>query len=223
MKIQLLYMAFGLVCFSCQSTNEKSTITSETQTDTISTTDTAIQLSPDAADASNSAYKIITETVTVLAVAEELIMPGDYLTTAMTVKTSKNDTLVFLDMFEHEKLVGQKITVHYKILPQLKLLICSNCTTYNKPVYLTDITTSASEITFKKMKLKEYQSDAFIVPASKFIMIGEDGSTEEYYSNEISIHDDTIKLANAFYSYGTTLLYAPELQNRKELEQLLLK
>lgn len=37
----------------------------------------------------------ISTKATILSVREELIMPSDYLTTAMTVKTIKNDTLVF--------------------------------------------------------------------------------------------------------------------------------
>lgn len=164
--------------------------------------------------------KSIVTKATILSVKEELIMPSDYLTTAMTVKTVTNDTLVFLDMFGFEKLVNEEIPIRYKIIPGAKLLVCFDCTFFTEQIELYDQTSFPSEIKFETLKFQEYVQDPYITPASIFKMLKEDGSVEDYYSNNNNLIADSTKMESAFYSYGVITKLRPELENRDELEQL---
>ena len=51
-------------------------------------------------------------------------------------------------------------------------------------------------------------------------MIKEDGSTEEFFSNDNDLVSDSIKMASSFFSYGIITKLYPELENREELKQL---
>lgn len=180
-----------------------------------------VEISKDTISPKKTISESIITTATVLSVKEELIMPGDYLTTAMTVKTASNDTLAFLDMYGFEKLVNQEISIEYKMTPGSKLLVCFNCTSYSERIELYDITSFPSVVEFESLRLKEYVQDPYIEPASTFIMLKPDGSLEEYYSNDNDLISDSTKMTSAFHSYGTIIKLHPELENREELEKLL--
>lgn len=163
----------------------------------------------------------ISTKATILSVREELIMPSDYLTTAMTVKTIKNDTLVFLDMNGFEKFLGKEISIKYKLKLGEKLLVCFDCNSFTEKISNYDITTFTSEVKFKKLQLKKYIQDAYIDIASTFVMNTENGSTVKFLSSNNELASDSIKMASSFFNYGIVTTYYPELQNRKELEELL--
>jgi len=158
---------------------------------------------------------------TILSVREELIMPSDYLTTAMTVKTGKNDTLVFLDMGGFEKLVGEDIDIKYKLKSGEKILVCFDCTSFSKKVNTYDITSFSSEVKFKKLQFKKYIQDEYIDIASTYVMSTEDGKVLRFLSNDNEFISDSIKMASSFFNYGVVTMFYPELENREELEQLL--
>tara|TARA_B110000285_G_scaffold235001_1_gene314147 strand:+ start:1447 stop:3090 length:1644 start_codon:yes stop_codon:yes gene_type:complete len=160
-----------------------------------------------------------TTKATVLSVREELIMPIDYLTTAMTVKTAANDTLVFLDMFGFDELVNQEITIQYKLTSGTKLLVCFDCTSYSEKIKLWDITSFPTDVVFEYLRLKEYVQDPYIEAASTFRMIKKDGTVEEFYSNDVQY--DSLKMKTKFYSYGVVTKLYPELENQEDLAKLL--
>ncbi|EZH71554.1 hypothetical protein ATO12_07025 [Aquimarina atlantica] len=166
--------------------------------------------------------KINTIKATVLSVEEILIMPDDYLTTVLTVKTKTNDTLVFVDMDGFEKLVNKEITITYRLKSnQKKLIVCFDCTSYTKPIELANITSIASKIDFKLLKLKEYQEDEYITTASSLIMHTKDDKVEHFYTNIFDLIEDSTKMKSAFFNYGIITEYTPELLNRDELRLLL--
>ena len=111
MRQTLLYLLIFLFYFSCIHTNKKLELTTYKK-DTISNQKVKI----DSSKTKKNDYGIKTDTAKVLSIEERLIMPNDYLTTAMTVKTSSNDTLVFLDMDGFEKLLNQEIKIKYKLI-----------------------------------------------------------------------------------------------------------
>ncbi len=158
---------------------------------------------------------------TILSVKEALIMPSDYLTTAMTVKTVENDTLVFLDMGGFEKLVNQDISIKYKLKIGEKLLVCFDCTTFSEKVMTHDITSFLSEVKFKKLRFKKYIQDEYIDIASTYVMSKEDGEVSKFLSNNNELVSDSIKMASSFFNYGVVTTFYPELENRQELEELL--
>ncbi|WP_109097391.1 hypothetical protein [Aquimarina sp. AU58] len=166
--------------------------------------------------------KINTIKATVLSVEETLIMPDDYLTTVLTVKTNTKDTLAFIDMDGFEKLVNKEITIIYRLKSsQKKLIVCFDCISYSKPIKLANITSIAPKIEFKLLKLKEYQEDEYITTASSFIMLTNDDKVEHFYTNIFDLIEDSTKMKSAFFNYGIVTEYTPELLNRDELRLLL--
>ncbi len=166
--------------------------------------------------------KINTIKVTVLSVEETLIMPDDYLTTVLTVKTNTNDTLAFIDMDGFEKLVNKEVTIIYRLKSnQKKLIVCFDCMSYSKPIKLANITSIVPKIEFKLLKLKEYQEDEYITTASSFIMLTKDDKIERFYTNIFDLIEDSTKMKSAFFNYGIVTEYTPELLNRDELRLLL--
>lgn len=211
MKINTPLLFIILICCLSCNTNKNSKETS-TQSKKIN----------EIAATHSQGDKISTIKATVLSVKETLIMPDDYLTTVLTVNTSTNDTLAFVDMDGFEKLVNKKITITYQLKPnQEKLIVCFDCTSYSKPIQLTNITSIAPQLEFKLLKLKEYQEDEFITTASSFIMNTKDDKVEHFYTNVFDLIEDSTKMKSAFFSYGVVTEYTPELLNREELKLLL--
>ncbi|PKH49898.1 hypothetical protein CXF68_03910 [Tenacibaculum sp. Bg11-29] len=213
MKNLISYLLFAVLLVSCgkPSSKKESVITKVVKENVLI----------DKLKHKKNTTTVISTKVTILSVREELIMPSDYLTTAMTVKTIKNDTLVFLDMNGFEKFVGKDISIKYKLKLGEKLLVCFNCNSFSEKVANYDITTFTSEVKFKKLRLKKYIQDAYIDIASTFVMNTENGSTVKFLSNNNELASDSIKMASSFFNYGIVTTYYPELQNRKELEELL--
>lgn len=120
-----------------------------------------------------------------------------------------------------EKFVGKDISIKYKLKLGEKLLVCLDCNSFTEKVANYDITTFTSEVKFKKLQLKKYIQDAYIDIASTFVMNTENGSTEKFLSSNNELASDSIKMASSFFNYGIVTTYYPELQNRKELEELL--
>ncbi|MGY6650481.1 hypothetical protein [Wenyingzhuangia sp. IMCC45574] len=201
-----------LICFSCQEKNGKKKTTNKTTTDT---TQVAIVNTIPTQKKDTRRQKAL-----VLSVEETLIMPSDYLTTAMTLKTEENDTLVFLDMSGFEKLSNQEIDIEYKMVPSSKLLVCSDCTSYSGKIRLYDITSTHSKVQYKHLKLVKYLEDQWITPASIFKMMDEEGVVESYNSNDNNMIADSLKMKKNFIQYGFVTKMHPELINRAELEKL---
>ncbi|WP_089678109.1 hypothetical protein [Catalinimonas alkaloidigena] len=152
---------------------------------------------------------------------EELIMPSDYLTTAMVVATAEGDTLVFLDMGGFESLVGLEIPVSYSLQQGDQLLVCFDCTTHQGPIPLYDLTALPSEVEFARLQLEKYLPDPYINPAATYQMRREDGTLGDYYSNVENLIADSTRMASGFFSYGVVTKWHPQLRNREVLEQLL--
>ena len=148
-------------------------------------------------------------------------MPSDNLIYAMTVKTEENDTLVFLDMYGFEKLIGKEINIEYKLTENSKLLLCYDCTEFNKEAELFDISALVSDINFEELKLVKYEEDKFIIPASIFKMINKKGEINTFYSNDNQMISDSLSMKSKFSMYAVTTKMRPELTNKRELEQLL--
>jgi hypothetical protein len=231
MKNQLVSLLIALFCFACgnpsgkaDQANDQDTsmvVQKKTPTANNGTSSKQSKVATDSVSTKQLIDKSIVTKATILSVREELIMPSDYLTTAMTVKTVSNDTLVFLDMFGFEELVNQEITIQYKLTSGTKLLVCFDCNSYSKEIQLHDITSMPSDVVFETLRFKEYVQDPYIVPASTFRMIKEDGRIEEFYSNDNDLVSDSIKMATSFHSYGIVTKLFPELENREELVQML--
>ncbi|MEO9871203.1 hypothetical protein [Ekhidna sp.] len=219
----LILTVIGIFCFSCNhqsGTTDNSGVDKETPAVTEEVVSQQLEIPEDTiSDEALMNESTLTKAI-ILSVGEELIMPSDYLTTAMTVKTVTNDTLVFLDMFGFEELVNQEITIQYKLTPGTKLLVCFDCTSYSEKIQLHDITSFLSDVVFENLKLKEYVPDPYIVPAATFSMIKNDGTVEEFYSNDSDLISDSLRMKAEFYSYGIVTKLYPELENREELEQL---
>lgn len=148
-------------------------------------------------------------------------MPSDHLTTAMMVKTLKNDTLVFLDMDGFEKLVGKDVKIEYKLVESSKILLCSNCNEFNRKPKLYDISAIVSGIKFEKLKMIEYQEDQWITPASTYKMVNQNGIIETYYSNNNEMVSDSVNMKNKFLNYAIAIKVIPELTNLEELKKLI--
>ena len=159
--------------------------------------------------------------VSVLAVEETLVMPNDYLTTAMTVKTKKNDTLIFTYMDGYEALIGKEITIEYKLTAGSKILICFDCSSYSKAIDLHDHTAFPSEIEYQELKLNNYREDEYIVVNSNYDMIDKSGASELFTAMDSDMILDSLKMKNAFYTYGIITNIHPELLNKNELEKLI--
>lgn len=164
--------------------------------------------------------EIISTKAIILSVNEELIMPSDHLTMAITVKTATNDTLVFLDMYGFENMINQEIDITYQLTPFDKLLVCFDCESYTEPIQIYDISSIPTEVEFTKLKLSEYIPDPYIIPAAIFVMEDEQGNSAEFHSNDNNLISDSLKMKEAFYNYGVLTKMYPELKNREELEQL---
>lgn len=158
---------------------------------------------------------------TVLSVSEELIMPSDYLTTAMTVKTENNDTLVFLEMNALEELVGTDINIQYKLWKIKDLILCSNCTKFREDIQLYDITAIISSIKKEKLKLLKYEEDPWITPASTYKMENQIGESNQYFSNDNELIADSINMKNQFLDYVIATIVRPELINLKSKDSLI--
>ncbi len=158
---------------------------------------------------------------TVLSVREELIMPSDYLTTAMTVKTENNDTLVFLEMNGFEELIGTDIQIQYKLWKTKDLILCSNCTKFSEDIQLYDMTAIISSIKKEKLKLLKYEEDPWIIPASTYKMENLIGETNQYYTNNNELITDSINMKNQFLDYIIATIVRPELINQKSLDSLI--
>lgn len=219
-----------MFCFACGTTNktterepDKDTLTIvQKPTPAVNEETSPKQLEPsDATPSLQVTGESIFTKATILSVTEELIMPSDYLTAAMAVRTATNDTLVFLDMYGFEKLVNQEISIQYKITAGTKSLVCFNCTAYTEEIQSFDVSSFMSDVAFETFQLKEYIEDPYITIASTFTMLKKDGSTEEFYSNNTDLVSDSIKMASSFYSYGIVTKLYPELENREELEELI--
>jgi hypothetical protein len=233
MKNKLSYIIstlIGVFCFSCSNPGGKiDNIGIDKDTSTVvqkkspGATEEVLSEQLEVPKGTISYEQVINESTTtkatVLSVREELIMPIDYLTTAMTVKTVANDTLVFLDMFGFDELVNQEITIQYKLTSGTKLLVCFDCTSYSEKIKLWDITSFPTDVVFENLRLKEYVQDPYIEIASTFRMIKKDGTVEEFYSNDVQY--DSLKMKTKFYSYGVVTKLYPELENQEDLAKLL--
>ncbi|MBL6446680.1 hypothetical protein JMN32_10180 [Fulvivirga sp. 29W222] len=156
----------------------------------------------------------------VISVEEELVMPADYLTTVMKVKTANGDTLTFTDADGFEGLTGQEIPLKYRLISQSKWLVCMDCTSFEEKANVVDITSVASEVRFKQLKLSQFIEDPYIETASTFVMVDEQGQTEEFLSVKHDLVRDSTKMSQSFHNYGFIITFYPELENRIELESL---
>jgi hypothetical protein len=148
---------------------------------------------------------------TVLSVREELIMPSDYLTTALTVETDNRETFVFLNMSEYADLEGKRVSIQYKLTESERLLVCFDCYNYTEPVELHDITSIASEVSYESMKLSRYIEDEYVIPASIFEMSDAAGNITKYRSNDNSMIADSVKMSSDYFNYGYVVTFYPEL------------
>jgi len=153
---------------------------------------------------------------TVLSVREELIMPSDYLTTAMTVAADNGDTLVFLNMSEYSDYEGKNINIQYKLTESERLLVCFDCDSYEGKVELHDITSIASDVSFESMNLSEYIEDEYIIPASIFKMKDAAGNITNYRSNDNGMIADSVKMSSDYFNYGYVVTFYPELVKLEE-------
>ncbi len=204
MKINITILLLLLISSCNTPEKNKNNMESEVQNSTLKTADD----------------QTVTAQATVLSVGEELLMPADYLTTAMTVKTESGDTLVFLDMDGTEKLIGQKIPVKYKMEKGSEILVCFDCHEFAGKVKLHDITSVASDVSFEKLQLKKYIQDEFIDIASIYTMLKEDGQQKDYYALDYEFANDSVKMASGFFQYGIITKFSPELENREEILQM---
>ncbi len=232
MTNNLIYILILLLCFSC-TCNSKKTIQNTTNNEISTPTGKKIKIPnkdsvPTNLESKQNSDLYGKETnqntrikAKVISIEERLIMPSDYLTTAMTVKTIENKTLVFLDMSGFEKLIDKEITIEYNLVPSSKLLLCFDCSSYSEEIDLYDITSFHSEIEFKELQLMKYVEDNWITPASTFEMIDKNGKTELFNSNDNDMILDSIKMKSFFFKYGIITKIHPELENRAELEQMI--
>lgn len=222
---QLFLLA--LISFSCkQATNSG---TANAADDTVKANQTSEQMKVEgppveiqkdtSVDKENDPELIQTQAV-VLSVGEELIMPADYLTTVMKVRTVHGDTLTFTDAEGLENLADKEVTLKYNLLPQGKWLVCMGCTGFDEKVKLADITSVASEVQFEKLKLHQFVEDPYIETASTFMMENEQGQVEEFLSAKYDLAKDSVKMKLSFYNYGFINTFRPELVNREDLEAL---
>lgn len=222
----ILFM-LASACFSCQqnTTSEAAisahdSVTAHTPSAQPAIKEPSLTAKKDMPDDMEDDSLLIQTQGIVLSVEEELIMPDDYLTTVMKVKTVNHDTIIFADAHGLQGLVGKEVTIQYRLIPQEKLLVCFDCTATEEEVKVPDVTAAASEVQFKRLKLKEYVADPYIDAASVFLMIDEEGQTEEFLSSKNDLIMDSTKMKQSFYSYGIVATFYPELNNREELEQL---
>ncbi|WP_324027645.1 hypothetical protein QSV08_06760 [Maribacter sp. BPC-D8] len=218
-KLQIIILVIS-ICFSCKNNSNKN-IESTTNNSNSEPDEIEIISDPEADVIFPLTKATKKEKVTVVSVEEALIMPSDYLTTAMTVKTVENKQLVFLDSYSFKSLVGKEITIEYEIIPGSKLLVCFNCSSYSKEIQLYDITAWHTEIEYVDLQLKKYVEDEYIIPSSTFEMLDKTGETKIYHSNDNEMILDSVKMKSSFYSYGIVTKMHPNLKNRAELELLI--
>ena len=152
MKKGLIYIILIALSCSCNS-SVKRTIINDTDKVNSNSEENQLVTIKSTVGQSQVANSTIRINANIISVEETLIMPSDYLTTAMKVKTDDNKILVFLDMFGFEKLVGNEITIEYKIIQSSSLLLCANCSTFTEEINLYDITSFPSQSVFKELKL----------------------------------------------------------------------
>ena len=227
-KYNALLFAFIFALAACGSKNDKDSNNHKTKNDQqgikTNRTDSHMVEVPgykedQSSDLATTDFPVIEAMATVVSVKEELIMPADYLTTAMTVSTASNDTLVFLDMEGFDSLVGQQINIKYQFKPGAKLLLCFDCESYDGQVSLYDITATISEVDFELLKLNKYEADDIIAAASTYLMEDEYGIFEQYSANDTQMIKDSARMANGFYNYGYVTKLSPKLLNEEELKQ----
>ena len=207
------------ICFSCKNNSNKNIINNNISK--LEKQETEIKQKSDLNLTKKESNQVIRKKVKVISVEETLIMPRDYLTTAMTVKTDENKHLIFLDMNGFEKLIDKEITIEYKLISGSKLLLCFNCSSYSKEIKLYDITSFYSKTEYKELQLKKYVADKWITPSSTFEMLNKSGKTETFTTNDNDMILDSLKMKSTFYKYGIITSIHPELLNRTELEDLL--
>ena len=194
-----------MLVFSCGEQSESETTSDSNEDvvqDTTSIIDEVVQDLPEG---------VLQVNGTVLSVQDQLIMPSDYLTVAMTVATDSGDTLVFLNMDEYSDFEGKSVKIQYKLTESERLLVCFDCDSYSGKIDLNDITSVATDVTFESMKLNKYTEDAYIIPASIFEMMDADGNITNYRSDDNSLISDSTKMSSAYYNYGVVITAYPEL------------
>jgi len=134
MKNTLICLLGIVLIFSCGSESD-SKITSDSEDSQDEVEDSTAIIEEMVADLPEGVIQV---NGTVLSVRDELIMPSDHLTVAMTVATDNGDTLVFLDMNEYSDYEGKEIKVQYKLKESERLLVCFDCDSYSGKVDLND-------------------------------------------------------------------------------------
>ncbi|GAA0892854.1 hypothetical protein GCM10009122_25330 [Fulvivirga kasyanovii] len=215
------------ICFSCQqATNSEA---ADVALDTVQANETTKQMDVEGPLVESKKEASVNKEddpelhqaqAEVLSVREELIMPADYLTTVMKVRTAQGDTLTFTDAEGLESLAGKEITLKYRLIPQAKWLVCRECMAFDEKVKLADITSVASEVQFEKLKLRQFIEDPYIETASTFMMENAQGQVEGFLSAKYDLANDSVKMKLSFYNYGFVNAFHPELVNRAELEAL---
>ncbi|WP_405397577.1 hypothetical protein [Maribacter sp. Asnod2-G09] len=218
-KLQILVLVVSF-CISCKNNSNKN-IESDVNNTSSESVGMEHTINPEAEVISPLTKATKKEKVTVVSVEEALIMPSDYLTTAMTVNTKEDKQLVFLDSYGFESLIGKEITIEYEVIASSKLLVCFNCSSYSKEIALYDITAWHTEIEYVDLQLKKYVEDEYIIPSSTFLMLDKTGETEIYHSNDNEMILDSVKMKSSFYTYGIVTKLHPVLKNKAELELLI--
>ena len=218
-KLQIIILVIS-ICVSCKNNSNKNI---ESVVNNSNSEPDEIEIIPDpkAEVISQLTKATIKEKVTVVSVEEALIMPSDYLTTAMTVNTKEDKQLVFLDSDGFESLIGKEITIEYEVIAGSKLLVCFNCSSYSKEIQLYDITAWHTEIEYVDLQLKKYVEDEYIIPSSTFEMFDKTGEAKIYHSNDNEMILDSVKMKSSFYTYGIVTKLHPVLKNKAELELLI--
>jgi hypothetical protein len=209
-NVVILFLVFSIVSCNIEKKEKQKEVKI---VETVSTVDNM----KDSAPQKKASAKTNRETVKIISVEEQLVMPADYLTDAMYVVNDKMDTLVFLDSYEFQSQVGDSITIEYEFKESRRLLICFNCKEYTDNVELYDISATASAVGFTSLKLVEYIEDEYLIPASEFIMIDSNGQKSTFFSNNDKLISDSVLMKSDFYTYGYSIVSAPHLLNRAEL------
>ena len=216
MKTQFLVLFFWVCLCSCDNSGKESNQVNAAE---------EIPITSEATDGQFTDGQLVETMATVLSVQEELIMPADYLTTAMTVKTSSNDTLVFLNMGGLEGLVNREITLRYQLESSTSYLVCFDCSSYAKKFRKDDVSTILSDVSFERLKLKECILDPYFTPemallTADYHMEKENGEVEHFFSEEPTLIEDSVAMKDAFHDYGVIRMFTPTLVNKEELVEL---